>query len=340
MRALYIMLIAALLWYKQFKMDLEKIGYVFNPYDPCVANKVINRKVHTIRFHVDDVMCSHQEKKVNDDFLTWLNYKYGEIGEVKATRGNEHDYLGMKFIFEKNGTVTIDMAKYVANMLDEFSVKLKDKDIAPTPAGVDLFKESTGPNLDQLRAQEFHTFVAKGLFLSKRSRPDIHLTITVLCTKVKDPKQSDWKKLVRMMKYLNRTKNDKLVLGADNVSEMKWFVDASFGVHHDFRSHTGGLLTFGKGAVQTLSTKQKLNTRSSTEAELVGVDDMSTKMLWTKLFMEEQKITVKKNILYQDNKSTILLEKNGKRSLSKQARAINICYFFLTNKIEKENVTV
>ena len=70
------------------------------------------------------------------------------------------------------------------------------------------------------------------------------------------------------------------------------------------------------------------------------MDDMSTKMLWTKLFMEEQKITVKKNVLYQDNKSTILLEKNGKRSSSKRTRAINIRYFFLTDQIEKGNFTV
>ena len=57
-------------------------------------------------------------------------------------------------------------------------------------------------------------------------------------------------------------------------------------------------MTCGKGGVITISRKQKLNTRSSTEAELVGVDDMSTMILWTKLFMEEQEYDVTKNILY------------------------------------------
>ena len=46
-RALYGMLVAALLWYKKFCADLESIGFKFNPYDPCVANRIVNGKQHT-----------------------------------------------------------------------------------------------------------------------------------------------------------------------------------------------------------------------------------------------------------------------------------------------------
>ena len=82
---------------------------------------------------------------------------------------------------------------------------------------------------------------------------------------------------------------------------------------------------FGHGAVQSNSRKQKLNTKSSTDAELVGADDMSVMILWTKLFMEAQGYDVKKNILYQDNKSTILLEVNGCQSTVKNfLRALNV----------------
>ena len=77
----------------------------------------------------------------------------------------------------------------------------------------------------------------------------------------------------------------------------------------------------GKGAVQSISRKQKLNTKSSTEAELVGVDDMSIMILWTKLlFLEEQGYNIERNILYQDNKSAILLEENGKKSSGKRTQ--------------------
>ena len=96
----------------------------------------------------------------------------------------------------------------------------------------------------------------------------------------------------------------------------------------------------GTRAAQAVSRKQKLNTRSSTESELVAVDDVSTMVLWTKLFLEGQGYDVEKNIIYQDNKSAILLETNGKRSSGKNRRALNIQYFFITDQVEKENVQI
>ena len=69
LKAIYGILVAALLWYKKFRKDLESTGFVFNPYDPCVANKMVNGSQQTIRFHMDVVCSSHEDKKVNDEFL-------------------------------------------------------------------------------------------------------------------------------------------------------------------------------------------------------------------------------------------------------------------------------
>jgi len=70
MQALCGMLVAALLWYRKFRGDLESEQYVFNPYNPCVANKTIEKKQHTVRFQVDDLMASHVLPKINDRFDT------------------------------------------------------------------------------------------------------------------------------------------------------------------------------------------------------------------------------------------------------------------------------
>jgi hypothetical protein len=119
-------------------------------------------------------------------------------------------------------------------------------------------------------------------------------------------------------------------------------VDASFAVHPDFKSHTGATMKFGDGedVAQSISRKQKLNTKSSTKSELVGADNVSVMILWTKLFLKEQGYEIDKNILYQDNKSAILLEMNGKKSSGKRTPALNICYFFLTDQVEKGNITM
>ena len=154
------------------------------------------------------------------------------------------------------------------------------------------------------------------------------------------PSVADWNKLVRYMQYVKRTWRDVMTLSADDLHVTKWYIDASFAVHPDFKSHTGAVMTYGEGTVQSVSSKQKLNTRSSTESELVGCDDVMTKVLWTWLFMKEQGYEVKKNIIYQDNKSTILLARNGRKSAGKRSRAINIRYFFISDQCEKGHVTI
>ena len=68
-------------------METCKIGFGFNPYDPCVANMIQVGNQHTLIFHVDDVMYSHVKPKVNYKIKEWMNRNYGKHGEVKANRG-------------------------------------------------------------------------------------------------------------------------------------------------------------------------------------------------------------------------------------------------------------
>ena len=167
LRAIYGMLQAALLWYSKFREDLESKGFKFNPYDPCVANWMINGKQHTIVFHVADLKSSHEDKTVNDKFERWLQDKYGEHGKVKAHRGTKHDYLGMVLDYSERRKIVVDMTDYIKDMLGEFPVKFKDKEKVVTPAANHLFETGKGRRLDCNWAETFHTVVAKGLFVLK-----------------------------------------------------------------------------------------------------------------------------------------------------------------------------
>lgn len=186
----------------------------------------------------------------------------------------------------------------------------------------------------------FHHVVAKAVFLSKRARPDIQLAVGFLSTRVKSPDEHDWKKLRRMVQYLRGTTELALTLEADNSHIVKWWVDAAFAVHHDMRSQTGGAMSLGKGIAYGSSVRQKLNTKSSTEAELVGANDFMPQVLWTRYFLEEQEYEVRDSVMYQDNQSAMLLEKNGKGSSSKRTHHINIRYFFISDRVAGGELTV
>ena len=104
-----------------------------------------------------------------------------------------------------------------------------------------------------------------------------------------------------------------LKLKAEKTSCLKFYADAESAVHLYFKLHTGATLTMGKVSITSVSQKQKLDTKINTKAELVGADDASSLMLWTTCFLEAQGYKVKQNILYQDNKSTIPLQKTANR---------------------------
>jgi len=120
----------------------------------------------------------------------------------------------------------------------------------------------------------------------------------------------DYKKLARVMKYIRGTKDITLTIEANNGP--KWWVDSSYVVHPDMRSHSGIFMTLGKGTAYAASSKQKLNTKSSTEAELVAIDDSMAQVLWMRHFLAAQGEHVPTMTIYQDNKSTILLAENAK----------------------------
>ena len=340
-KAIYGTLKAALLFYRKFVKGLKSIGFKINPYDPCCANRIVNGKQMTIVWHVDDFKVSHAEESELDKFIQWVkdNYEDPDIGLVKVTRGKVHSFLGMVLDFTSDGEVKIDMREYVAKMIADFPYD--DVKTATTPAANHLFDVRDDVKiLEEQHAIKFHNMVAKGLFLCKRSRLDIQTAIAFLSTRVSQPDLDDWKKLCRLIGYLKATKELVLTLSADNTNLLKWYVDAAYAVHKDMRSQTGGVFTLGKGAAIASSIKQKLNTKSSTEAELVGVDDMVGNILWTNYFLKAQGYNYDETIIYQDNKSAILLEKNGMASSSKRTKHINIRYFFIKDRVEKKEVKI
>jgi len=129
LKALYRMIIASILYYKKFRKDIESIGFEVNPFDICVANRMVNGKQHTITWHIDDFKSSHVVTKVNDEFHTWCEKKYGseEIRHVTTVRGKQHDYLAMILDYSVDGVLKVDMRYYIDMMIEDFPYELKSK---------------------------------------------------------------------------------------------------------------------------------------------------------------------------------------------------------------------
>jgi hypothetical protein len=145
----------------------------------------------------------------------------------------------------------------------------------------------------------------------------------------------------RVLEHLNGALNDKRIIGADSLVQMKTWVDASHAVHADMKSHTGGATSFGTRAAMSKSSKQKLNTKSSTEAELVGASDcLPPHAIWARKFMEKQGFKLVQNTFHQDNQSTMNFLKNERKPCGPNSWHIDIRCFFAKDRLELDKFTV
>ena len=336
LKALYGCIESALLWYNCYTNSLNKLGFKINETDKCIANKMINGKQCTIVWYVDDNKLSHVDKNVVSDVIKSVEDFYGPL---VTTRGRKHTFLGMSIEFCKNGSVKIGMREHIKEAIDVFGEDVSTKVSSPANLGLNIVDE-TSPELNMEQQDLFHSIVAKLLWVMKRGRPDIETTIAFLCTRVAAPTEQDWKKLRRLLQFLNQTIDDVRVVAADDLSSLFTWIDAAYAVHPNMRSHTGGTMSMGLGVLHCKSSKQKLNTKSSTEAEVVGTSDYVPYNIHMVMFMKHQGYDLKTNILYQDNQSAIRMETNGRNSCTGNSRHVDIRYFFVKDRVDKKEIQI
>jgi hypothetical protein len=230
----------------------------------------------------------------------------------------------------------IEQAKEAVEMLQE------DIDgFTTSPAGKCLYNTNEDvEKLEKCDAEKFHSIVAKLLYLTKRARPDIETAIAYLCTRVTNPNIEDMDKLRRVVKYLAGTVEDQRIIGGDGNLALTSWVDAAYAVHTNMRGQTGGCMSFGLGMAHAKSSKQKLNTKSSTESEIVGVSEYIPYNIWMNNFMESQGYKLESNVIKQDNQSAIRMEINGRNSCTGNSRHIDIRYFFIKDRVDKGEVSI
>ena len=247
----------------------------------------------------------------------------------------------MKIGINEDNTVSVDMREQLKQVIEEFEKYDSVDQASVTPAASYLF--TVNPNakeLDKEHSVAFHSITAKLGYIMKRGRPDVETCVSFLMKRVSKSDIDDWNKLRRLIGFLKGTIDDIRIIGATSLTEIMTYIDSAYAVHENMRSHTGGLVSFGIGAAHARSTTSKLNVKSATESELVSASEYLPYTLWFRHFMEAQGYKIENNIMYQDNKSAILMEINGRNSCTGNSRHINIRYFWIKDRVDKGEVKV
>ena len=208
------------------------------------------------------------DQEVLDSLLKDLNNVFRTSKkELAETKGDLDGYLGLTIDFrgryspddlDKTGQVLFTMYGYIEDIITSAPPDMRG--ITSDPARSKLFSvHESSLTLNRVEADEFHSMTARLLFAAKRAQPDIQVAVAYVCTRVREQMKDDYLKLARVIRYLFNTVHLTLIIGWDASETLLWSIDASFAVQHDIRSHTGAMLTFWKGALFSLSNKQKVN---------------------------------------------------------------------------------
>ena len=331
-KALYGTVQAAILWYNKLKSVLVADGYTANPYDACLFNKTVDEKQITVAFHVDDLLVTSTCEELMNTLEDHLN---GNFTNITVCNGSHHSYLAMNIVLGAEG-ITVDMCAYIDKCLDGRNVGKR----VSSPARDDLFDEpEESEPLDNTSKVEFHSTVAKLLYLAKRTRVECLCAVSHLSSRVAHPTVDDEKKLIRILSYLAHTRDRKLSFKYGGQVTMEAYIDASFGGHADCRSRTGVMLLMSGGCVGAWSAKQKLNTKSSTEAEIVGLSDGLSHVIWARELLLAQGYVLPPTKIHQDNQGVISIMGGG-RSPKHRTKHLDIRHFFVRDRVSTGDVVL
>jgi hypothetical protein len=336
-KALYGCIESAQLWYNNISNTLKSMGYKQNTYDKCIFNKTIitsggKRIQISVALYVDDLKITSRSRVLINELINKLRETYKDI---TVKEGLIQNYLGMCFDYSVKKKCKVTMEGYVNDLLETCKVS----GIAATPALSNLFlidKNKEFLNFDLKKW--FHSTVAKVLYLAKRARPDVLVCVSFLASRVLEPNTDDFAKLNRLLKYINGSKELGIVLEPDNDLNIVSYIDASYAVHNDMRSHAGTIVSVGKGPVYAKSSRMKLMVKSSTEAEVVAASDGCTQVVWCREFLLAQGELLAPATVHQDNMSAIHLLEH--ESTSERSRHVKIRFYWVRDLVEKKDVNI
>jgi hypothetical protein len=196
--------------------------------------------------HVDDMMIASTDDKNIDKVISEIENLYPRLTK---NRGKGNNYIGMTVNFEVRGKVKITMEGFIKVLLDTYQDIVGVSTVPEDPKLFHVANEVNNPLLPDNSHEFFHSIVAKLRYLCKRIRPDILTEVAFLTKRVLAPRRDDYDKLVKTIKYIRGTRELALTLEMDDPVHVTSYIDASYGVHMDKKSHTGCIITLGKGAI-------------------------------------------------------------------------------------------
>ncbi len=319
-------------WSETLSQTLISNGYKRSQYDPCLFyKKFSNGDFIIMATHVDDFYVISSQQKDIDELHSML---VGAFDEVTIKQNNMLAYLGMQ-VEKKGNDLVLSQPGYILKILERANIG--EHEISKIPY-TDNTKEVEGDH-EPVDKTTYLEHIGMLNYLAVLTRPDLLYALSRCAQKCANPTVSDMKKVKRIFKYINGTRDHGLTFSQSKVIRLTCWVDASHIHYNDGKGHFGYAFSLGPedGVFYARSQKMKIVTPAgSTESEYVALYEAATEIVFLRNLLEE--IGFKQDsptLVYEDNMSTIDMA-HGKGNFHKQ-KHINVKYHF-TRELVKQKV--
>jgi hypothetical protein len=319
-------------WNKKFVRTLLDMGFVQSNADPCLfVREEKNGERTLIDVFVDDlVIAARDASEIKRRLMR--KFEMRDLGKLSWI-------LGMK-VERSEEKIEISQEVYINQILEKFS--MQDAKIAPTPLPSKIDQLTTSKEAKMLfnNIKRYQKIIGALLYLSNTTRPDITYAVNFLARKMSMPSNQDYLLSKRILRYLKGTKSLKLTFEKKSI-EIAGYSDASYAEDKSDRKSTGGyVFMMNGGAVSWKSSKQKIVTMSSCEAEYVTLSDAAKEAIWLIELSKNvnKKERVKTIRIYEDNQSTIKTAKNPIQS--ERTKHIDVRHHFIREKVAEKRIEI
>lgn len=207
-KALYGLKSSGKLWYSELNQELINIGYTRSKIDKCLYFRNNGKKTTYALVYVDDILLVGNDSDFRASTIAQITNKFLTISRQPV---NDVQFLGMHIKKLPSGDITIDQESYVSELLKEYNVtSVSDK---PCTTNITNQQDVGTHGIDSSELADptsYRSLNMQLLYLATRTRPDIMFPTTILSTRSKSPTITDYKRLIKILEFLNGTKSDKI----------------------------------------------------------------------------------------------------------------------------------
>lgn len=321
-------------WNKELESHLVKIGFKQSPSTPCIYVRGEGDSLTVITAYVDDMLIASPRRDCVDRAKGEIRSKW----KIEDS-GPVSEFLGIRITRDReNRMISLDQAAYIKNMVKKWLPR-GEKTWSPMPRHID---PDPGRVCDPIRMKEYQSLVGQLLWLQNTVRPDICHPVSWLARYMSNPLEDVWQQALTVLKYLNQTADDQLVLGLKRDMErpVVTYTDANWASDKSTdRKSTSGAMTFIYGGlVSWKSHVQKCVALSAVEAEIIAASDAAKDALFFSYLLRDLGIP--------DVQPTVLTDSLGCVHVSRdpakhwKLKHVDTRYFFIRDRVQNGELAV